>query len=303
MEGCLPSHTPPHLQSYVAHRSSASTLLLISLKSARSGCALWSSGSSVGYSAPEMSGQQSDVQGTMARLLLAHERELKEIKQALEIDVLVVDSATKTAMQTAVTNGEPRGQRVRAFKALIPLLTREQVAGAGRFADAESSPPRQAEACGAVGRQAVEVHMLHGNGGSHEPPRGHQRHVGARRNRGGHDPSPLLRGGPLAEQLEQHIYGPGTADGKGKGKGKSKGRGKSKGNGTGAGNGGGRNNGGADALAAAVGSLALGGANSASSAGGAAPAAPTPMAVDSSTTKREGDAGAESAAKRQSPPR
>ena len=56
----------------------------------------------------------------VARLLVAHERELREVRQCLDIDVLLAEPHAKAAVQQAVAAApEGPGIRVAAFKAVV----------------------------------------------------------------------------------------------------------------------------------------------------------------------------------------
>ena len=73
----------------------------------------------------------------VARLLVAHERELREVRQRLDIDVLLAEPHAKAAVQQAVAAApEGPGIRVAAFKAVVGVLRDADVPGSTRLSDA-----------------------------------------------------------------------------------------------------------------------------------------------------------------------
>ena len=76
-------------------------------------------------------------------VLVAHERNILNFRQQLELDILIQDEGLKVAVQTAVGEGEPRLKRVRAFLAVCQALVPDGVPGVDRIVSA--SPQSVAE--------------------------------------------------------------------------------------------------------------------------------------------------------------
>ena len=64
---------------------------------------------------------------------MAHERDIKQAKQAFELDFIIKDDEVKQKAATAADNGEPKGKGIRAFKALISWLKSKGVTGCNRL--------------------------------------------------------------------------------------------------------------------------------------------------------------------------
>ena len=71
----------------------------------------------------------------IAMALWAQEREIKEMKQQLETDILVFDEGIKAKLVTALA-GDGKGKRVRAFKALVVEIAKDRWPGTNRLSEA-----------------------------------------------------------------------------------------------------------------------------------------------------------------------
>ena len=188
--------------------------------------------------------EQAQRDELFARVLVTHERELRQIKQQLETDFIVKNEECKLAMSTAMADGEHKGKGVRAFKALIGWLEAQavRVAGCTRLCEASAetltesilrfkpqfATPRDGKpwkftlvlgvAATPLVREAVAD--ISASGGNDQ--------VLVRR--------PLLDGGALSQQVSDWFI-PARDEGKGKDKDKGKGKDQKKGRGRGRGQG------------------------------------------------------------------
>jgi hypothetical protein len=62
----------------------------------------------------------------VAPLVLAHETEIRDIRAGFDLDFLVVDETVKKNLLKAVTEGDPRGKRIRAFRVVIAALQTDE---------------------------------------------------------------------------------------------------------------------------------------------------------------------------------
>jgi hypothetical protein len=198
----------------------------------------------------------------VARLVLAHERELREIRQSTDLDFVLVDAAAKGAVLKALAEAEPGpGQRVAALRAVVAVLAETDTAGSGRLGDASDRdlldlalrfkakhreplaerPWKFTLALGLAARPSLReaVSDLAASGGNAK--------CLVRR--------PLLWMGRMAEEIQAAVEpdrkGKGKGPGKGQGKGLAKGPKGKKGPDAGTGRGGGGGRGGPPALAPA----------------------------------------------------
>ncbi len=166
----------------------------------------------------------------MGRLLLAHEQELREIRSALELDVLITSETVKAALTNAVKGGG-RGQRVAAFRAFAEAVCAADLPGANRLCGAtedeilqfvlrfrpQFKEPKQ-------GRPWKWCLALSHTSGSEEL----RQAVSELAAKGGREDCflvrrPQVRLGKMALQLEEHIYPESAQRRAEKGKGKDKG--------------------------------------------------------------------------------
>lgn len=77
-----------------------------------------------------------DVPTLTARLLLAHEWQLLEHAQQLQLDFLLQSAPVKAAVLTALSDGPFAGKGVRAFEAVLAALDADNCQGTGRLTGA-----------------------------------------------------------------------------------------------------------------------------------------------------------------------
>ena len=78
----------------------------------------------------------SATETVFARAVVAHEREVKELKQQAELDLLIRDEGIKLAV-VAAQQGDPAGRRVSVLKAICgPLIGKVQ--GCTRIVEASN---------------------------------------------------------------------------------------------------------------------------------------------------------------------
>ena len=192
----------------------------------------------------------------IARLALAHEREIRELRQAQDVDFVLVSTEAKRGVQRAVVEAEPGpGVRTVAFRATLAALSSD---------GGDSGPPGTGRLSAASDKDLLEL-LLRFRPRHKEPiadrpwawtatlaltARPTLREALADLAASGGNEAVLLRRpqirmGPLATALANVVYPDGKGGGKGTGKGKGKGKppGKAQGGGADGGRGPGRGGG------------------------------------------------------------
>ena len=74
----------------------------------------------------------------MARVMIAHDRDITDLRQALEVDVLIADEAVKIKVHQKMSEhgkgkGKAQGKRLAALRELLEALKSDQVSGTNRI--------------------------------------------------------------------------------------------------------------------------------------------------------------------------
>ena len=82
--------------------------------------------------------QQQETATLMARVLVAHDRDITDLRQALEVDVLIADEAVKIKVHQKMSDygkgkGKAQGKRLAALREVLEALKSDQVSGTNRI--------------------------------------------------------------------------------------------------------------------------------------------------------------------------
>ena len=180
----------------------------------------------------------------MGKLLLAHDADIANIRQQLELDFIVKSETVKANLVNVMADGEARGKGKRAFREVVAQLYRSSVPGTTRLYNASDTDmgnlilrfkphPHKNPLAGKPWRFVFAM--------STSAPPDLREGVAALAAAGGDDRviirRPLARMGPLARELEEFVdperAAKRRADEEAKGRGRGRGRGAADGGGRG----------------------------------------------------------------------